>query len=57
MRANKDNSKAFIDCWFMHTYCLHKRTLYKPESLRMRFFSTMLYNADARMLLSNTRQC
>ena len=23
MRANKNYSKAFIDCWFMHTYCSH----------------------------------
>ena len=57
MRASKDNSKAFIDCWFMHIYCSHKRTLYKNESLCMYFFSAMLYNVDARMLLSNARQC
>ena len=55
--ANNDNSKALIDCWFMHTYCSHTRTLYKPESLCMLFLSAMLYNVDARMLLSNTRQC
>ena len=29
---------------------------YKPESLRMHFLSAMLYNVDARMLLSDTRQ-
>ena len=57
MRANKDYSKAFIDCWFMHTHCSHKRTLYKSEYLCMHFFSAMLYNVDARMLLANTRQC
>ena len=57
MRANKDNSKSFIDCWFRHTYCSHKRTLYKPGRFYMHFFSVMLYNVDARMVLSNTRQC
>ena len=57
MRAHKDSSKALIDCWFMHTYCSHRRTLYKTESLCMYSFSAMLYNVDARMSLSNTRQC
>ena len=57
MKANKDYSKAFIDCCFMHTCCSHKITLFKPDSLCMYFFSAMLYNVDARMLLSNTRQC
>ena len=57
MRANKDNSKAFIYCWFMQTYCSHKRTLYIPESLCMYFFSAMLYNVDARLLLFHIRQC
>ena len=57
MKANKGYSKAFNDCWFMHTYCSHKNTLFKPESLCIHFFSAMLYNVDARMLLSNTRQC
>ena len=56
MRANKDNSKALIDCW-CNAYMLftHTCTLYKPESLCMHFFSVMLYNVDARM--SKTRQC
>ena len=49
--------KAFIDCWFMHTYCSHKITLFKLESLCMHFLRAMLYSVDARMLLSNTRQC
>ena len=57
MKANKDYSKAFIGCWFMHTYCSHKIALFKPESLCMHFFSAMLYNVDVRMVLSNTRQC
>ena len=57
MKTNKDYSKAFNDCWFMHTYCSHKNTLSKPESLCIHFFSAMFYNVDARMLLSNTRQC
>ena len=58
MRANKDYSKAFIDCWFMHTCCSHKvRALYKPESLCMLLFRPMFYNVDALLLLSNTNQC
>ena len=52
MRANKDNSKAFIECRFMHTYYSHKSTLYEPESLCMHFFSVMLCNVNARVLLS-----
>ena len=44
MKANKDYSKALIDCWFMHTCCSHKvRALYKPESLCMHFFAHVLY--------------
>ena len=41
---------AYINYW------PHKITLLKPESLCMHSFSAMLYNVDARMLLSNTRQ-
>ena len=41
----------------MHTYCSHKITLFKLESLCMHFLRAMLYSVDARMLLSNTRQC
>ena len=33
MRGNKHYSKALIDCWFVHTFCSHKHTLYKPESV------------------------
>ena len=48
MRANKDYSKAFIDCWFMHTCCSQKvRALYKPESLCMDFFRPMFLNVYA----------
>ena len=39
MKANKDYSKAFIDCWFMHTYCSHKSTIFKPESLHLVHFT------------------
>ena len=53
MRANKDYSKASIDCWFMHSCCSHKvRALYKPEILCMHFFRPMFYNVDALLLLS-----
>ena len=57
MRANKDNSKHLSTAVLCITYCSHTRTLYKPESLCMHFISAMLYNVDARMLLSSTRQC
>ena len=55
MRANKDYSKASIDCWFIHTCCsLKVRALYKSENLCMHFFRPMFYNVDALLLLSNT---
>ena len=48
MRGNTDSSKAFIDCWCMHTYCSYKRTLYKSESLSMHFVSVPSHLTECR---------